>query len=83
MKMLIGFDLKWKILYASLLLLAISEFALRSKLHGHFGFEEIPLFYVAMGFVGCIILIIGSKLFGDKVAVKEEDYYDRDRDDWL
>jgi hypothetical protein len=34
-----------------------------------------PAFYAAYGFVGCIVIIIGSKWVG-RLLQRDEDYYD-------
>jgi hypothetical protein len=59
--------------YLSLvLLLAIDPFIPK---HGHFAWEEVPCFFAAYGFIGCVSLIFVAK--GLRALVKKrEDYYD-------
>lgn len=41
----------------------------------HFWWEKVPAFDAAFGFLGCILLLIGSKALGHKWLQKDEDYY--------
>ncbi len=57
---------------ALVLLLAIDPFIPK---HGHFAWEEVPCFFAAYGFIGCVSLIFVAK--GLRALVKKkEDYYD-------
>ena len=59
--------------YLSLVvLLAIDPFIPK---HGHFSWEEVPCFFAAYGFIGCVSLIFIAKLLRLLVK-KKEDYYD-------
>jgi hypothetical protein len=65
--------------YASLAVLAISEFALPRVLgtgEAHFWFEEIPAWGSAYGFIACIAIIVASKLLGKLWLTRPENYYD-------
>jgi hypothetical protein len=44
--------------------------------HPHFWWENIPVFSAIYGFIGCVVIIIGSKALGHHWLQKEEDYYD-------
>jgi hypothetical protein len=46
--------------------------------HGkiHFWWEKIPAFDAIFGFLGCIVIVVGSKALGHKWLQKDEDYYD-------
>ena len=43
--------------------------------HTHFGWEEIPGFHGAYGFVGCVLLVLTAKLLR-RALKRREDYYD-------
>lgn len=47
-----------------------------SKTHEPFWWEEIPYFYGIFGFIGCIVLILVSKLLGKLFLQRKETYYD-------
>jgi hypothetical protein len=42
----------------------------------HFFWEKLPIFNILFGFVGCIVLIFGSKALGKLFIRKGEDYYE-------
>ena len=44
--------------------------------HPHFWWEKIPAFDAIFGFLGCIVLLLGSKALGHHGIQKDEDYYD-------
>jgi len=41
----------------------------------HFSWQSVPFFSALYGFVGCIMIILGSKALGHYWLQKEEDYY--------
>jgi hypothetical protein len=43
--------------------------------HPHFWWEKIPMFDAFYGFLGCIIIVLGSKWLGHHGIQKNEDYY--------
>jgi predicted membrane protein len=43
--------------------------------HPHFWWEKIPIFDAVFGFLGCILIILGSKALGHHWLQKDEDYY--------
>ena len=43
--------------------------------HPHFWWEKIPAFDAIFGFLGCILIVIGSKALGHHWLQKDEDYY--------
>jgi len=47
------------------------------KEQAHTRLERIPGFWAVFGFLGCALLIVGSKLFGRAGIVQHDDYYDR------
>ena len=47
-----------------------------SPKHPHFFWEKIPAFDALFGFIGCIVLALGSKALGHHGISKDEDYYD-------
>ncbi len=44
--------------------------------HVHFWWEKIPAFDAIFGFLGCIVIVLGSKALGHHGIQKDEDYYD-------
>lgn len=46
------------------------------KEHAHTRIEHLPAFWSIFGFLGCVIIIIGSKWFGHAGIMTREDYYD-------
>jgi len=44
--------------------------------HPHFWWEQIPVFDAIFGFLGCIVIVLGSKALGHRGIQKDEDYYD-------
>ena len=47
-----------------------------SREHVHFWWEKIPIFDALFGFIGCIVIVLGSKALGHHGIQKDEDYYD-------
>jgi len=47
-----------------------------SKEHAHTRIEHLPAFWSVFGFIGCVLIIIGSKWFGHTGIMTREDYYD-------
>jgi len=43
--------------------------------HPHFWWEKLPAFDAIFGFVGCILIVLGSKALGHHWIQKDEDYY--------
>jgi hypothetical membrane protein len=43
--------------------------------HPHFWWEKIPVFDAIFGFLGCIVIVLGSKALGHHGIQKHEDYY--------
>jgi hypothetical protein len=43
--------------------------------HPHFFWEKIPIFDAIFGFLGCIVIVLGSKALGRHWLQKDEDYY--------
>ena len=43
----------------------------------HFYWERLPVFSAVYGFIGCIVIIFGSKVIGHLWLQKEEDYYEK------
>lgn len=43
--------------------------------HPHFWWEKIPAFDAIFGFLGCILIVIGSKALGHHWLQKDENYY--------
>ena len=68
------------ILGGCLFLSIITGFFVHSYLHPHtyFFWEVLPFFSALYGFIGCIVIIIGSKALGHFWLQKDEDYYEKD-----
>jgi drug/metabolite transporter (DMT)-like permease len=47
-----------------------------NKEHAHTRIEHMPAFWSVFGFIGCVLIIIGSKWFGHSGIMTREDYYD-------
>ena len=61
------------VFYCALALLLISDLFIHK--HGDFPWENVPNFFAAYGFIGCVSLIFVAK--GLRALVKKkEDYYD-------
>jgi len=43
--------------------------------HPHFWWERLPASDAIFGFLGCILLVVGSKVLGHRWLQKDEDYY--------
>jgi hypothetical protein len=43
----------------------------------YFFWEVLPFFSALYGFIGCIVIIIGSKALGRFWLQKDEDYYEK------
>lgn len=43
----------------------------------HFFWEGFPLFSACYGFIGCVVIILGSKALGHHFLQKRESYYER------
>ena len=67
------------ILYGCLFLSIITGFFVHFYLHPHIHFfwEALPVFSALFGFIGCIVIIIGSKALGRHWLQKKEDYYEK------
>jgi drug/metabolite transporter (DMT)-like permease len=47
-----------------------------NKEHAHTRIEHLPAFWSVFGFIGCVLIIIGSKWFGHTGIMTRKDYYD-------
>lgn len=47
------------------------------KDQAHTKLEHLPGFWAMFGFLGCVLLVLGSKLLGQTGIVRREDYYER------
>ncbi|MCK5427524.1 MAG: hypothetical protein KAJ34_07490 [Thermodesulfovibrionia bacterium] len=68
-----------RIFYISLVLIAVAEIAVIYVFHlghGHFFFENLPVFGSVYGFISCVLIIVVSKFLGHMWLMKKEDYYD-------
>jgi hypothetical protein len=67
------------ILYSCLFLSVLTGFLVHSYLHPHiyFFWETLPVFSAIYGFIGCVVIILGSKALGHYWLQKKEDYYEK------
>ena len=65
---------KAKYIVSLILFLVLSFFTPTDEVH--FFWEKLPIFNVLFGFVGCIVIIVGSKVLGRLFIQKDEDYYE-------
>lgn len=65
-----------KIFYCIMLLAVIIDFFL-DRHHPVFVTDNIPGFWSAFGFIGCLVLIRVCKGLGHVWLMKDEDYYDK------
>lgn len=59
-----------------LVLLVVLDGLVVDKQHAHTGLEKLPGFWSVFGFLGCVLIILGSKGFGHTGIMTREDYYD-------
>jgi hypothetical protein len=50
--------------------------AIVDKEHAHTAVEQLPAFWAAFGLLGCLLLVVVAKLFGQVGISTREDYYD-------
>ena len=64
--------------YAVLVLVVVLDAipAVVDKEHAHTRPEHWPAFWAVFGFVGCVLLVVVSKLYGHFAVSTREDYYD-------
>jgi drug/metabolite transporter (DMT)-like permease len=65
-----------RICFGLLALLILADAFLVDKEHAHTRLEHLPAFWSIFGFIGCVVIIIGSKWFGHAGIMTREDYYD-------
>jgi len=68
-------------LYVCLLLSILAGFFVHLYLHPevHFFWERLPVFSAVYGFIGCIVIILGSKAIGHLWLQKGEGYYEKQK----
>lgn len=69
----------FRILYGCLFFTIIAGFFVHLNLQPevHFFWETLPVFSAVYGFIGCIVIIVGSKAIGHYWLQKKEDYYEK------
>ena len=69
----------FRLLYGCLFLSITAGFFIYLYLHPevHFFWEALPVFSAVYGFIGCIVIILGSKAIGHFWLQKKEDYYEK------
>lgn len=65
-----------RVCFGLLALLILADAFLVDKEHAHTRLEHLPAFWSIFGFLGCVVIIIGSKWFGHAGIMTREDYYD-------
>ena len=73
----------WITVFISALILSfVADFLLNlGDSHGEFLWSHILGFFAIFGFVGCMAIVVVSKLLGHYWLQRKEDYYDRKDDD--
>jgi len=68
----------FRMFYGCLVLSILGGFLVRFYFHPHlyFSWQSLPIFAALYGFVGCVIIILGSKALGHFWLTKKEDYYE-------
>jgi uncharacterized membrane protein len=69
----------FRLLYGCLFLSITAGFFVHLNLRPevHFFWERLPVFSAIYGFIGCIVIILGSKAIGHFWLQKKEDYYEK------
>ena len=65
-----------RVCFGLLAALILVDALLVNKENAHTGLERLPAFWSIFGFLGCVVIIIGSKWFGHAGIMTREDYYD-------
>lgn len=65
---------KGKAIAGIILLIILSFFTPTDE--AHFVWERLSIFNVLFGFVGCTVIILGSKALGKLFLQRREDYYE-------
>ncbi|MDP2968477.1 MAG: hypothetical protein Q8P64_04640 [Deltaproteobacteria bacterium] len=69
----------FRVLYGCLFLSLVAGIWVHFYLHPevHFFWEAFPAFSALYGFIGCVVIIMGSKAIGHYWLQKREDYYEK------
>lgn len=62
-----------RIFYASLVVLLVLDLFVEK--HSVFGFDSVPSFSAAYGFISCVLLVLVAKVLR-MLLMKDEEYYD-------
>ncbi len=62
-----------RIFYIILALLLLVDFFIEK--HSAFGFDGVPNFFAAYGFISCVLLVLIARVLR-KFLMKDENYYD-------
>lgn len=63
-------------LFASIVIVCFLGFLIHPEHEPSYFWEKIPVFEAIFSFIGCIVLIIFSKVLGRYFLEKQENYYD-------
>jgi hypothetical protein len=74
-----GTKLLFRVFYGALAVILIASIWVHYATHPevHFFWEGFPLFSAFYGFIGCVVIILGSKAIGHSFLQKRENYYER------
>jgi len=64
------------LLLVSIVIVCFLGFLVHPGHEPHYIWEKIPVFEAIFGFIGCIVLIIFSKVLGRYLLEKQDNYYD-------
>jgi hypothetical protein len=69
----------WGLLIILTAISLIGEFFFLGEYQEHW-WSVIPGFYIILGFIGCVLIIVLSKAYGKFLVQRREDYYFDDYD---
>lgn len=62
------------VFFSSVVLLFVLDFFVHK--HGHFPWENWPVFYAVFGFVACVLLVLVSRFILRPLVKRKENYYE-------
>ena len=64
------------LLVIGILIVCLLGFLVHPGHESHYFWKKIPVFEALFGFIGCIVLIVFSKILGHFLLERRENYYD-------
>lgn len=64
------------LLFVSIIVACFLGFLVQPEHEPYYFWGKIPVFEAIFGFIGCIVLILFSKILGHHFLERQEDYYD-------